>query len=79
MVSGEMRRSAQDANRRWRAQYGQLLKCPSCGGEWREEIWRKNDGPCDDGNFYCVDCLSHGRCGCRSRAWRKREDNQHRA
>ncbi len=43
---------------------GRLLACPCCGVQWKEEVWRLNDGPCSDGRYYCVDCLTASRCAC---------------
>ena len=43
---------------------GEKFICP-CGEEEEAEPWRLNDGPCRDGEFYCIDCLLYSvGCGC---------------
>lgn len=41
-----------------------IFTCPGCGRESETEGWQIEDGPCKDGRFYCVPCLTKGPCGC---------------
>ncbi|KKN84490.1 hypothetical protein LCGC14_0289520 [marine sediment metagenome] len=41
--------------------------CPGCGVEidLQEEGWRRDDGPCMDGNYWCINPFNDGQCcGC---------------
>ena len=40
------------------------FECPGCRITAPYESWRKSDGPCRDGLYYCTGCLGDGKCGC---------------
>ncbi len=49
-----------------------LNYCPSCGTPVYDDGWHLDDGPCADGNFYC---MHRGcPCGCVLEKRKKEED-----
>ena len=37
--------------------------CGRCGRVFELPGWQRRDGACDDGRYYCPDCIT-GHCGC---------------
>lgn len=37
---------------------------PACKEIFELASWQPDDGPCADGLYYCVACISENRCGC---------------
>ena len=40
------------------------VKCHGCKKKFELEVWRTEDGPCADGQIYCVMCIVDSKCGC---------------
>ena len=52
------------------AEEPQQRVCPKCKGEFLLERWQQDDGPCADGEFYCIECIKNNLCACHPDSWR---------
>lgn len=47
----------------WRHPFSRSV-CPKCRKPFKLETWQVDDGPCTNGDWYCVDCILKNQCGC---------------